>query len=140
MIFFKIKGGFLEKKIDKYKIYWDGPSASKFQYNCKQFFKTYWEKHHVYEELPCFGCGTERPLRMDLFSLNKRICVEVNGDFHTRETKFFHNKQSDFLDQIARDEIKRNWLKLNKITLIEIFPNDLPLSLEKIEKLYGQIR
>ena len=76
---------------------------------------------------------------MDLFSLNKRICVEVNGDFHTRETSYFHKEQSDFLDQIARDEIKRNWLKLNKITLVEVFPNDLPLSLEKLEKIYGEI-
>jgi len=139
MIFFKLKGGTIDKKIDKYRIDWDGKSASKFQFNCKQFFKTIWENHYVYEELTCFGCGTERPLRMDLFSLNKRICVEVNGDFHTKETSHFHSKRSDFIDQIARDEIKVNWLKINKIKLVEIFPADLPLSMEKLEKKYGKI-
>jgi shikimate kinase len=135
MIFYNLKGKKLKCSISEYKVDWDKKVASNFQFNVKQFFREYWEKHFCFEEFPCFGTK----LRIDLFNLTKRIAVEVHGDQHVRLNKFFHKNSQDFFQAAERDRIKEIWCEQNQIQLVEIYTKDLPLTKEKIIEKYGNI-
>lgn len=118
--------------VEKRRIKWNAPSLSKFQYGIKQYLKSYWQYHIVYEEMPMVGTR----LRLDLYNATKRIGVEVNGDQHNEYNKFFHsNNRINYLHQIRRDFKKSEWCRINNITLIDIYPDDLPLTKSFFEKL-----
>ncbi len=135
MTFYNLKGKKVKCSIGKYNIDWDAKSASKFQFNVKQFFKEFWSNHFCFEEFPCVGTK----LRIDIFNLTKRIAVEAHGDQHVRLNKFFHKDSQDFFDAITRDRVKEIWCETNQIKLIEIYPKDLPLSVDKVIEKYGNI-
>tara|TARA_Y100000361_G_C11161802_1_gene347920 strand:- start:8168 stop:8578 length:411 start_codon:yes stop_codon:yes gene_type:complete len=108
-------------KPKKYLIKWDAPSRSKMQYNCKQFLKDYWFNDIVFEEFPIAGTR----LSIDFYNSNKNIAVEVQGGQHLKYTPHFHGKsKSTFLSQIRRDNEKQEFCKLNKIKLVEVYPDD----------------
>src|SRR3954469_19550716 len=111
-----INGRLVTKSVEKYSIKWSGKSRSKLQYKVKQFFKTYWENHVVYEEFPVFGTL----LKVDFINATKRISVEVNGKQHEDFNKFFHDNRIGFLNSLTRDSRKYDWLKLNNFKIIEI--------------------
>jgi hypothetical protein len=107
-------------KTRKYLIQWDGKSRSKMQFKAKQFLKKYWKDHVVFEEFPLVGTR----MTFDFYNANKKVMVEVQGAQHTKFTPFFHNKRGDFVAQIRKDQQKLDFCKLNKIKLIEIYPED----------------
>lgn len=107
-------------KANKYLIEWDKPSRSKIQFNTKQFLKSFWGLHIVFEEFPVAGTR----LKFDFYNANKRIAVEVHGAQHTKFVKFFHGRRSKFIEQIRRDQQKIDFCELNSITLVEIFDGD----------------
>jgi hypothetical protein len=109
------------KKPKKYLIKWNGQSLSKLQFSVKEFLETYWDTDIVFEEFPIVGTR----MRFDFFNSNKGIAIEVQGGQHLKYTPFFHGKsKSTFLSQIRRDNEKAKFCKLNKIKLVEIYPND----------------
>jgi hypothetical protein len=117
--------------ITKYLVDWDGGCRGKsiwgkFQYDVKQFLRTYWENHVVCEELPCFGTASEgrRNLRLDLVNLTRGTAIEVNGKQHGEYVEFFHGDRSGYLDQIERDGRKSEWCEMNELELVYIMPND----------------
>lgn len=76
-------------------------------------------------------------LRVDLVNLNKRILVEINGVQHDEFNEHFHrNSRLQFLGQITRDSAKKDWAEANNFKLIEILPEDLPLSREFFREKY----
>lgn len=110
---------------EKCRINWDGKSLSKFQRGIKQFLKKYWQGHIVYEECPMVGTR----LRLDIYNATKKIAIECNGNQHREYNEFFHGgNQINYLAQLRRDGKKYEWCEINGITLIDIFPEDLPLS------------
>jgi hypothetical protein len=118
--------------IEKYRIKWDEPSLSKFQYQVKQFLKPYWIGTVTYEECPMVGTR----LKLDIYNATKRIAIEVNGGQHTKFNSFFHaGSRLNYLKQIRRDSKKYEWAQLNNITLIDIYPDDLPLTKSFFDKL-----
>ena len=122
MRLFNINGKLTNKNVSKYKIDWDGSSASNLQFNAKQFFKFYWQNHVVYEEFPVYGTR----LRVDIINFTKKIAVEVHGQQHFQFNKFFHNNsRAKYLDSIKRDWEKTEWLELNKVKLIELEEKDI---------------
>lgn len=122
MRLFNINGKLTNKNVSKYKIDWDGASASNLQFNAKQFFKFYWQNHVVYEEFPVYGTR----LRVDIINFTKKIAVEVHGQQHFQFNKFFHNNsRAKYLDSIKRDWEKTEWLELNKVKLIELEEKDM---------------
>lgn len=105
----------------KYLIKWSAPSRSKLQYSVKQFIKTYWDSDIVFEEFPIVGSK----MTFDFYNSNKNIAIEVQGGQHLKYTPFFHGKsKSTFLSQIRRDNEKQTFCELNKIKLVEIYPDD----------------
>lgn len=118
--------------IEKRRIKWDEPSLSKFQFQIKQFLKKYWGNHICYEEMPMVGTR----LRIDLYNANRKIAIECNGDQHTKYNEFFHaGNRINYWHQIRRDSVKYEWCQNNGITLIDIYPEDVPLTKAFFDKI-----
>ncbi len=126
-----INGKLINKNVSKFRIKWNGKSASKIQFRTKQFLKRYWENHIVYEEFPVYGTK----LRVDIINFTKKIAIEVNGGQHYNYNKFFHaNSRVNYLNSIKRDWQKTEWLEMNNFKLIELIEPDIDnLSLDFIE-------
>ena len=87
------------KMVSRYLIDWDKKSKSKIQFKVKQFLKTYWENHIVYEEFPVYGTR----MKVDFINVTKKMAVEVHGPQHESFNKFFHkNSRAASLDSIKR--------------------------------------
>ena len=69
-------------------------------------------------------------MTFDFYNANKKIAIEVQGAQHTKYVPFFHQTRSDFASQIKRDEKKLEFCRINKIKLIEIYPED------QVDKLF----
>lgn len=105
----------------KYLIQWSGQSRSKLQFSVKKFIEPYWNTDIVFEEFPIAGTR----MSFDFYNSNKNIAIEVQGGQHLKYTPFFHGKsKSTFLHQIRRDNDKQKFCELNKINLVEIYPDD----------------
>ncbi len=105
------------KSVTKYLIDWDKKSRSKIQFRVKQFLKTYWKSHVVFEEFPVYGTR----LKVDILNATIKVAVEVQGRQHSSFNKFFHsNSRAKYLASIKRDFEKSQWLELNKYKLIEV--------------------
>lgn len=112
--------------VRKYLVDWDKSCRSKFQFDVKQWFKKYWHGQVCLEEFRIPGSR----LMVDLVNLNKRALVEINGVQHDEFNKHFHrDNRENFRKQMERDLLKRKWANANNFTLIEILPEDLPLTL-----------
>lgn len=131
MKFFKPNGSVANKDVTKYLVKWGKKSRSKYQKDVKEFLKSYWLRHVVYEEFPVVGTR----MTLDFVNLTLRLALEVQGEQHQEYNPFFHNGQkSNFFDQVGRDVEKRKWCELNNLRLVEIFPHDLPLTEEFLKK------
>jgi len=117
------------KNVKKFIIDWDAKSRSKFQKDVKDFLKKYWHGDVVFEELRIVGTR----LSLDFFNANKKIAIEVQGQQHFTYVKFFHGNRINYLNQIKRDVKKIDFCNLNKINLVEIYPQD-ELSKDLFEK------
>lgn len=107
-------------KAKSYLINWTGSSRSKFQKKVKFFLKDFWKNHVVFEEFPMAGTK----MTFDFYNANKKIIIEVQGAQHTKFIRFFHTKRSSFASQIRRDEQKAEFCRLNKLKLVEVYPED----------------
>jgi hypothetical protein len=117
-----LSGREINKNINRYRINWEKPSRSKFQFKVKQLLKVIWEGDIVFEEFPVFGCK----LRVDFLNASKKVAVEANGSQHDAFNPFFHNNSRvEFLKSIKRDYLKVQWLEKNDFKLIEIIESDL---------------
>lgn len=129
-----INGKPQNRSVSKYLIDWDKKSRSKLQKRVKDFFKTYWVAHIVYEEFPVYGTR----LKVDIFNATIKVAVEVNGPQHSSFNKFFHgNSRAKYLSSIKRDHQKAEWLEKNGYKLIEIEESDMEnLSKDFVEKTF----
>jgi len=119
---YNVYGKLVNKNVSSYLIDWDGKSRSKVQFNTKQFLKSYWKNHIVYEEFPVFGSR----LKVDIVNATLRIAVEVHGKQHSAFNKFFHNdSRLNYLKSIKRDVAKEKWLSDNNFQLIEIYEDEV---------------
>ncbi len=122
MKLYDIKGRLVNKSVTKYRINWEADCRSKFQYEVKQFFKTFWYGQICYEEFPVYGTR----MKVDLINMTKRIAVESHGAQHESFNKFFHNNsRANYLRSITRDYDKVVWLENNDFKVLEIFEEDL---------------
>tara|TARA_Y100000004_G_C8789554_1_gene358606 strand:+ start:149 stop:565 length:417 start_codon:yes stop_codon:yes gene_type:complete len=123
MKLYDITGRLVNRNVGRYKIDWDAKCRSKFQFEVKQFFKSFWFGQICYEEFPVYGTR----MKVDLINMTKRIAVEVQGAQHDEFNKFFHNNsRATYLRSITRDSDKRKWLENNDFKVLEILPKDLP--------------
>lgn len=61
---------------------------------------------------------------LDFLLPQLRICVEVNGRQHFEFVQHFHNNMLGFRLQQKADKLKREWLTLNNIRLIDLNYNE----------------
>lgn len=105
-----------------YRVNWDGPSLSKFQFAVKQWLRKKWCGHIVFEELPVVGTKYS----LDFYNSSVRVAVEVQGAQHFQPNKFFHgHSKLAFSDQLRRDTLKSDYCNKNGIRLVEIYPKDV---------------
>ena len=122
MRLYNIYGRLQNKKVLKYLINWDKKCKSKIQFKTKQFLKTYWENHIVYEEFPAYGTR----MKVDILNATLKIAIEVQGRQHNEFSKFFHkDSRAKYLASIKRDVQKAEWLAKNNFKLIEIEENEI---------------
>ena len=124
MRLFDIKGRLVNKNTSSYLIDWDKKSRSIIQFKTKQFLKTFWRNHIVFEEFPVFGSL----LKVDIFNATLKIAIEVDGKQHNEFNKFFHNNSpAKYLASIKNDIKKANWLEKNNYKLIQINEDEVKL-------------
>jgi hypothetical protein len=131
---YDVYGRARSRKVTKYLIDWDKKSRSKLQFNVKQFLRSYWKNHIVYEEFPVYGTR----LKVDIVNMTKKIAIEVQGSQHETFNKFFHdNSRAKYLASIKRDAKKAEWLALNDFVIMYIYEKDVPnLSLDFFVDVY----
>ncbi|MAF24965.1 hypothetical protein CL634_05255 [bacterium] len=116
-----LTGKVVTKNVSKYIINWDATCKSKFQFEVKQFFKSFWFYQICFEEFPVYGSL----MKVDLLNATKKIAVEANGVQHGEFVEHFHGHPANYLQSIRRDWKKTEWLESNGFSLIEIEPKDL---------------
>jgi len=132
MRFYKLNGSVTSKDVTKYLIEWSAKSRSKYQSSVKFALQPYWKTQVVYEEFPVVGTK----MTLDLVNLTKRIALEVQGEQHQTYNPFFHGKSKvKFWHQLDRDIKKREWCELNDLRIVEVFPDDLPLTKKRMQEL-----
>lgn len=112
-------------------INWEGNSLSVFQEKVKAFLYLYWKNDVVCEEFRI----VER-MSLDLFNVSKHVAVEIQGRQHNEYVKHFARSRSGYEAQLHRDRKKADWCSINQIVLVEILPEDLPLTKEWFLKTY----
>lgn len=134
MYFLTLKGRRKSIQMSRYGIDWDKSCLSKFQFAVKQFLRIHWSRQFVYEELPVVGTR----MRLDFYNANKRVAIECDGAQHTKYNRHFHRGSlSVYQMQLMRDDLKEKWCELNQITLVRIYPEDVPnLSLRWFTERY----
>lgn len=127
MDFLTLNGSTKNVPIAKYKINWDGTSLSKFQRGVKDFLRPYWNHKRIYEEFPVAGTR----MHIDYVNLDDRIAIEVSGAQHYAYNSHMHQGSlANYRAQIKRDLKKEKWCEVNGFVLVEIMPEDLPLTPE----------
>jgi len=122
MRLYDIKGRLVSHNSLPYLIDWKKPSRSKLQFRVKQFLKTYWGSHVVFEEFPVYGSQ----MKVDILNATTKVAIEVNGQQHGKFIPFFHGKHPiNFLKSIKRDSGKREWLESNGYILVDIEYNEV---------------
>ena len=119
-----LNGRTKDVQINKYRVDWEKQSLSKFQMEIKLFLQPYWGKQIVCEE---FTIPSTR-LSIDIFNVNLNLAIECQGRQHTQYVPFLSGSRLGYLAQLKRDIQKEEWCALNGIRLIEIFPEDVPLT------------
>lgn len=124
MRFKTFNGKFINKNYNKYRIDWNKQEKSQFQTDVKLFLKPYLYNHIVYSEMPCLHTR----LRIDIYDATSRMAYEISGRQHQNYVEFFAKSRSGYLNQIKCDMLKLRFCEINNIKMIEIFPEDMPLT------------
>lgn len=74
----------------------------------------------ILEEVPIPSTA----LRADFYLPQRKLMVEVQGRQHYEYVRFFHNNPLGFAQSKKRDDTKRHFCELNKITLVELNGDD----------------
>jgi hypothetical protein len=83
----------------------------------REFIKRLFPLDVVVEEL---GLPGTKALRADFFLPRRRLVVEIHGRQHAEFVAHFHGDRFGFAKSLSRDESKRQWCRLNGLTLAEL--------------------
>lgn len=124
-----------EVPIHKYLIDWDGKFASNFETEVANWIRPYWKNDVVTAQLKVAGTK----LSLDFYNVSQKIAIEVQGRQHVMYVPFLSGTRSGYLSQLKRDLMKAKFCEINNIKLIEIFPEDLPLSKKFFKEKFNVI-
>lgn len=132
MKFKTLDGRVKEVNVTRLLIDWDGDFGSNFEAEFADWIYPYWKRDVVVTQLKVAGSK----LSIDFFNVSKRIAVEVQGRQHQEYVPFLSGSRSGFLNQIKYDLLKQKWCEMNAIKLVEILPEDMPLTKSFFKKRY----
>lgn len=133
MKFKTLTGRFKDINISSLLIDWKGDDfGSKFEAEFAVWIYPYWKSDVVVTQLPVAGTR----LTIDFFNVSKRIAVENQGRQHQEFVPFLSGSRAGYLSQIKRDLMKQKWCEVNGITLVEILPEDMPLTKSFFKERY----
>lgn len=91
-------------------------SRSKIQTKIGEFLLEKFPLYTILEEWPI----PSSRLQIDFFIPQMLMAVEVDGEQHSKFSKFYHGTIDNFKKQKERDNRKKAWCEMNDITLINI--------------------
>lgn len=124
MKFQTLTGRIKDVNINKLLIDWDGDFGSDFEAEVADYLYPFWKNDVVVTQLKVAGTK----LTIDFFNVTRRIAIEVQGRQHQEYVPFLSGSRSGYLSQIKRDMMKSDFCAINKIKLVEILPEDMPLN------------
>ncbi len=135
MVFKSLAGRKINIFLNEFSIEWDKPSASKFQFAVKQFFKEHFSHLEWFEEVAL--CGELSALRVDFLcrfkdkkERTKLVFIEADhAATHLVQNSFFFPTEDSFTEQLERDSCKSRFCQVNNARLIRIYDDDQPLKL-----------
>lgn len=133
MKFTAANGRIKDVRIQHLLIDWSGDFGSKFEKEVAAFLYPYWRRDVVVAQLPV----PSTRMTIDFFNVSRRIAIEVQGRQHQTYVPFMAGSRAGFLSQIKRDINKSSFCERNDITLVEIFPEDMPLSTDLFKDRYS---
>lgn len=99
----------------------------------KEMFRGY----NIYEEVKLPGSvkpAKKSVLYLDFFIPNAIMAIEVHGEQHFKYVPYFHKSKAGFAQAKKRDLDKKEWCRINEITLVELrWDEDPEYWREKIE-------
>ena len=94
--------------------------------------------YSIYEEVKLPGTvnpAKKSVLYLDFYIPNGIMGVEVHGEQHFKYTPYFHKSRAGFAMSKKRDLDKKEWCRINEITLVELrWDEDPEYWREKIER------
>ena len=111
--------------------------VSKYHEKARLLLKELYPFDKIYEEIGLPGSRTEKnkQLFVDFFIPSRRIIVEVQGEQHEKFNSFHYSNKLDFYKAKNRDQTKKIWCELNRITLIELKYDDTDNWRDRIESI-----
>ncbi len=134
MKFKTLTGKLKDVPIHHYSIDWEGDFASKLEEEIADWFYPYWKNDIVTAQFPL-----PHRMSLDFFNVSKRIAIEGQGRQHSIYVRFLSGSRAGYLGQLKRDESKRKWCEINDVTLIEIHPQNLPLTKKWVEETWNVV-
>ncbi len=132
MKFKTLTGKLKDVNIARLKIDWEGDFGSNFEAEFADWIHPYWKHDFVVTQFRVPGTKYS----LDFFNITKRIAAEIQGRQHQQYVKWLSGSRSGYLDQIKRDLKKSDWCVLNQVKLIEILPEDMPLTKDFFKDRY----
>ena len=100
----------------------DTSNKSELHLKCRQLLRELYPTRPPLEEVPIPGTQ----LRFDFVLPQRRICIEVQGEQHSQDNRFFFNDRLSFGKAQQNDKKKKEWCSLNNLLLIELlFDEDI---------------
>lgn len=106
----------LDNRPASYPLRSEAACKSKLQYRCGQILKNYLGMAPILEEVPIPGHN----FIIDFFMPTLGIALEVHGEQHDKYVPYFHKSKANFIASKNRDENKKTWCEINKISFYEI--------------------
>lgn len=101
----------------------DSRPRSEYHKDTRTLLKTKYPLYTVAEEVP-IKIKRGETLYLDFLIPQLRICIEVHGEQHFKFVQHFHKTMQNFLQHKKRDKLKREWLEINNIRLVEFNYNE----------------
>lgn len=115
----------MDIKPSNYPVKSENSCRSKIQYAVGQYLIKRFPFDPILEDVP-----TPEGFYFDFFLPKRKLALEIQGEQHSKFVQFFHKTQAGFNQSKIRDNNKREFCRINDISLVEI------TSVEELEQLW----
>ena len=109
-----IDGTIVDVNLSKHQMKKEGACRSKLQYKVGQRLKKEFQNEVILEEVYI----KQERLYFDYYLPHLKLVIEIQGKQHSEHVTFFHKTKREFHQQLDRDSRKRQFCKINNLTLV----------------------